>query len=1042
MWRKIGIEPGEERVFAWGAAALFLVGWADVFVKNLSETLFVKRVGVEDLPKAFLISSLLLVLSTGLFARLAARSDRLRLLPRTMGVLAVLLVPLWFLLPRAETLVPWVLIVSSKQITSVTLLVFWIAMGDLLHARQAKRLFGPMMAGVTLGMTLGSEASRQVGSLFGVESLLPVAAFTMGLGGLATLPLRRFRPRLGSAAHPIASHVSRTQPGEEPALRRVWRDSSLFRLLFFIALGSGLVGPMLYMQFQYVADAGNPGEEGFLEFISLVRAWLGGVTLVAQIFLVSWLYRRIGIPLSIALSPALYLMSFVGLNARLTPAVGSVAMVGTKLGDNAVYDPAVRVIYNLLPEEIRARGSALVEGPVKRLGGAAGNLINWFAFEIGSARWIGFIALPIAGVWLLAALRLWRQYPGLLLSASASREGVQELLRDSALLDVTTLRALAPEVTGGNPERARVALELLGEAAPDRAVPVLAMTLERAPETVRPQIIAALDRLLENAIVHPVRSPAAARRIQGVLEEGQGLSELEAADLLQAYGRLMPGESGVPILDRYLGDPRPAVSLAARAGLTRRGRQPPGSPTMDQALEDALDGESRTSRRTAREELRALLLCEEQDASWTHRLEVLAGVLDDPVARADGAEALAEVAAARGPAAAAVRERVLAIREDPDRRVRAALLGYAGHVGLLEQAGWIVEHVGSEHAEWDQAAREALRALGPMSSDTLLRELSYGGRSKRNGILDIIRELAVEPETLRALYEREVDAMERDLVHVYTLRDRHAFALLRQRLEERVVEKLHTALLFLAAIRREDSIAELGERLRDPNARGRRHAIVLEALEATLQTEEKLRLIPFLEEGDILTKAATFARDVEVPSFEETLLELEKDPDELTRQLTAGLAVAAGFEVEDHEGVDVVEKMVHLRALPIFEGLTARQLMNLARVVKEQTLPGNTVVVEQGDSDDRLFLVVEGVIQIFRGETLLAENGPGDFFGEIALFEGIARTATARSQGTARLLVLDRPDLLALIEEMPSIAVTLLRTLSARVRELTDRLTV
>ena len=76
MLRKLGIEPGEGRVFAWGAAALFLLGWSDVSFKNVSETLFVKRVGAEHMPLAWLVSSLLLVLTTWAFGGLAARVRR------------------------------------------------------------------------------------------------------------------------------------------------------------------------------------------------------------------------------------------------------------------------------------------------------------------------------------------------------------------------------------------------------------------------------------------------------------------------------------------------------------------------------------------------------------------------------------------------------------------------------------------------------------------------------------------------------------------------------------------------------------------------------------------------------------------------------------------------------------------------------------------------------------------------------------------------------------------------------------------------------
>ena len=100
MLRKLGIEPGEAKVFAWGAAALFLMGWADVSVKNVSETLFIKRVGVEHLPLVFLANSILLVATTYLVGRIAARADRLRLLPYVLVGLAIALLPLWSKGPR------------------------------------------------------------------------------------------------------------------------------------------------------------------------------------------------------------------------------------------------------------------------------------------------------------------------------------------------------------------------------------------------------------------------------------------------------------------------------------------------------------------------------------------------------------------------------------------------------------------------------------------------------------------------------------------------------------------------------------------------------------------------------------------------------------------------------------------------------------------------------------------------------------------------------------------------------------------------------
>jgi ATP/ADP translocase len=1044
MLRKLGIEPGEGRIFAWSAAALFLVGAAEVLLQNLAETLFVKRIGVAHLPKAFLASSLLLVATTGAAAWLAARSDRLVLLPRSLAVLALALVPLWWLMPAAQELVPWVLVISEKQISSIALLLIFVALGDLLHARQAKRLFGPMIAGATLGKALGSEASGPLGAWLGVEALLLLAAVTLTAAAAAALPLRSLRPRL-SALGPARAPAPRAAPAaeaREPSAAELWRESSLFRLLAWIAFASGLVGAMLYVQFQYVADRSYAGEQGFLQFISSVRAWLGYVTLAAQLLLVRFLYRSIGIPLSIALSPAAYLLGFLGLSLRMTPAVGSAAMVGTKLQDDAIYDPALRVIYNLFPEELRASAAGLLEGPLKRVGGVAGNVVNWAALALGSASWIGLLAIPLTAAWLGVGLRLWRKYPGLLLAAAAARASLRDVLSEAPLLDPATLRALVPELTSPDPARARIARELVLEAPPERAVPVLAQGLAQAAPALRGALVAALDRLLESTLERPLRSPEAARRLEALLASAEGLSERDRADLVQAYGRLLQPEEGLAQLERALADPAPAVRLAAHAALARRGAAPAGLPALDTALAAALAGPDAAARRTAREELRALLLSGAGDDAFQERLMALCGLLPDADQRADAAEALADVAARHGERAAPARAALLALSGDADPRVRAALLRFCGHAGLDDQTGWLVEHLGSPQAPLAEAAREGLRALGPRVSDTLLRELAWGGRRRREAILELVREMRVQPETLRAVYERELDAVERDVGHLAVLGERPVFSLLCQRLEERAGERFHTALVLLAAIRREARIAELAERLRDPGAQGRRRAIVLEALEATLAGEERARLMPLLEEGGLRQRAAQLGRAAARPSLEQTLRDLLADPDELTRQIAAGVALAAGFQVDEHEGVDAVEKMLHLRGLPLFSALTARQLANLARVVREEAVPAGSVIVREGDCDDRLFLIVEGAIEILLGERLLAKMGPGDFFGEIALFEGTPRTADAVARTRVRLLQLERTDLLSLIEEMPGIAVTLIQTLSRRVSELTKRLTV
>jgi CRP-like cAMP-binding protein len=180
---------------------------------------------------------------------------------------------------------------------------------------------------------------------------------------------------------------------------------------------------------------------------------------------------------------------------------------------------------------------------------------------------------------------------------------------------------------------------------------------------------------------------------------------------------------------------------------------------------------------------------------------------------------------------------------------------------------------------------------------------------------------------------------------------------------------------------------------------------------------------------------------------------LLEDPDELTRTIAAAtlpgaaageVGLAADADVQDDGGVlSPIERALLLRGVPLFEGLTTRQLMNVAEVVEEAAYPPDTVVCRAGEYSDCMYIIVQGGVAITTGDTVLTELGPTDFFGEVAVFEGATRSANVVSQSEeVSLLRLDREDLLSLMEELPAIAICICQTLSRRVRDLTERVTV
>lgn len=99
-------------------------------------------------------------------------------------------------------------------------------------------------------------------------------------------------------------------------------------------------------------------------------------------------------------------------------------------------------------------------------------------------------------------------------------------------------------------------------------------------------------------------------------------------------------------------------------------------------------------------------------------------------------------------------------------------------------------------------------------------------------------------------------------------------------------------------------------------------------------------------------------------------------------------------------------------------------------------------IIRQGDPGDCMYVIQEGqveVVAVHEGrENRLAILGPGEFVGEMAIFEKERRSADVRALGQVRILTVDRKNLMSRINEDPSTAFRLIQTLSSRIREMNE----
>jgi len=362
-----------------------------------------------------------------------------------------------------------------------------------------------------------------------------------------------------------------------------------------------------------------------------------------------------------------------------------------------------------------------------------------------------------------------------------------------------------------------------------------------------------------------------------------------------------------------------------------------------------------------------------------------------------------------------------------------------------------VPHLSADDPGEVDAARHALLALGPAATDVLLHTLRFGRFRARQAVLAVLGELPIDPAVLHGLVERELDRIRQILLLHEALRRGGAADVALQRLRERVDEGTYTAVLLLAAIHDDERLAKAGRLLLRVHTR-RDRALVLEALEALLPPADRGRLLPLLEDTGFAALARTAGAALErpLPSFDQAVTEAMASNDALTRDLLLGtlpsdvLARRAavdpgrGFVPYQSPGdvVSNVDSMLHLRSLDLFAGLTTRQLAELARVVDDRMVQSGVTIVREGEYDDQMYFIVAGTVRISKGGETVTTLGPREFFGEIAVFDGEQRSATATADGPVRLLRLARQDLFDVMEEHPGIAVAICQTLSRRVRSM------
>jgi HEAT repeat protein len=467
-------------------------------------------------------------------------------------------------------------------------------------------------------------------------------------------------------------------------------------------------------------------------------------------------------------------------------------------------------------------------------------------------------------------------------------------------------------------------------------------------------------------------------------------------------------------LVRLATDPDALVRAQAIGGLGR-------TSSLDAALLDrALNDEDRSVRLSAVLTLRDSSI----DPVFASRLRNLAEDTDPSVAAASWVTLLT------GPARREAYEGMRRLLADGDSGVRVAAIRQMGHAPP-EDALDLLEPMLQD--ESPSVRTQALRTLASSAPDEAIPRalgcLEGDDATVRDAAFDLLAgfDLREHASTLlRSAQARGALATRDGELAGAIPTNGEASELLRAALLDRGRSNALVALSALALASRDRNAM----RAALDNLRGSEPAQLANALETLEMSEHRSitrSLLPLWESG------------ADAASRRDDWLELvADDPDPLIRacvELVRSTEERGDEVSRSRASMSPLERVLVLRRIPLFAGLSPADLQNVAAISEERSYADGDVLAGEGELGDELHLVISGTVAVVRGQAgaaPLAHRSVGDVVGEMSLFTRAPRIASLVADGDVRTLRIGHREFETMIRERPEVSLAVMRVLAER----------
>jgi AAA family ATP:ADP antiporter len=405
--RAVDVRPAERRAL-WLAFAYFFALLASYYLlRPVRDEMGARG---RSLHWDFSATFATLLLAVPVYSALFARVPRTRAVPLVYRFFLVNLVGFWaaFRFGIAPAAVGRAFFVWLSVFNLLVVSVFWSFMADLFDAEQARRLFGFVAAGGSLGAILGSAAAGLLVGSVGIAGLVALAAVLLEVSARCAGALSRAPP-----AHRGGEARAGTRAADAPVGGTALSGAAaVLRSPYLLALAAQVLlftfaSTFLYVQTSRLAADALPDTARRTAFFAAVDLGVNLVSLALQALATGRIAAAFGLAPALCAVPAVSLVGFAAAAAAPTLVVLGGAQAARRVVHFALEKPARDVLYTVVPREQKYKSKGFIETVVYRGGDA---LAGWlYAGLLGLGLASGAVALaglPVAagslavGLWL------------------------------------------------------------------------------------------------------------------------------------------------------------------------------------------------------------------------------------------------------------------------------------------------------------------------------------------------------------------------------------------------------------------------------------------------------------------------------------------------------------------------------------------------------------------------------------------------------------------------------------------------------------------